>query len=1265
MFDLQSLPLEWSSRLQNDDIDNPIWAMTVDSEGNVYVAGRVDGALEDQTYEGNYDAWIAKYDSNGELVWLDQFGTPEDDRAWAITVDDSYLYVTGRTGGDLASSSLGEVDSFAAKYDLDGNLIWIQQFGSSGFEGPNGVGFDDAGNVYSIGHSNGFSQSGDYDVHTTKLDSEGNIVWETTFGTPEQDYVFRGDVDAAGNVYATGRTAGNLGADSQGSSDAFVSKQAPDTGEVIWVQQLGTSSEDSSYAVEVDASGNVYMAGFTYGDLEGESAGGSDAFIAKYDADGTLLWVDQFGTPLNDFGFGLAIGDSEIYFSGYTQWVSEDEENQIVVSWVAGYDESGNLQWQNSIETDYNDFNRDIAVDPEGNLYLTGYTEGLKGEKPEGEQEGPVSIDNDKDSWVVKIDSSDLPSSEADIQTQTGTPGDDYLFGDESEDLIIGGDGDDFILTFLGQDTIYGGEGDDTLVGSGDDDIIYDSSGMNFIGSGGGNDTVFAGEDNDIVDDFYGDDTHYLGAGDDLLIDNLGNDIIYGGEGDDFIESGSGNDLVTPGPGSDTLYYFSIAPAFIDSIDDFNADEDQFLLASSGFGDLSAGQLPEEQFVIGEVAQDGDDYFIYDNNSGTLYFDSDGNGPSEAIAFAQFNNTPDLTSANIIIDDSPALGSPEDDVIDGNSSDEYLNGKGGNDIIHGFGGDDFIEGHEGDDFIDAGDGDDIIAAAVGDDIVFGGDGDDYLAGSLGDDYLHGGNGVDVLVGGGDADIYALDTSSQEADYVFGFEELDSVELQVSNSQGLLSGQLSDENFVLATSAQDENDFVIYDVETGELFFDPDGSLAEEQILIAYFVGAPDLEASDFIITVDDTSEDPNTLVPVIGTAGDDFLEVPGGEAELYLGLGGDDRIETGSGDDVALGGAGSDNIVGARGFDEIYGQAGDDFLFGGSDDDFLDGGEGNDLVNGGLNNDVLNGGTGNDTLDGEEGNDTLDGEDGNDYLYGDAGDDTIYGGDGIDTINGGTENDMLYGGSGDDYMDGSQGDDVLNGDEGNDLMFGDEGNDIVSGGDGDDIVWGNLGNDTLYGNDGNDVVEGAWGEDVLYGGRGDDLLDGATSADILEGGQGNDVLEGAEGNDIINGAGLTYLGLTAEIDDLSGGADQDIFVLGDEDDIFYIAAGNDDYAILRDFNAGEDTIQLFGAPDDYVLANSPIPGVDGAGLFYDENENGLQDAGDELIAIIEGSTTLGFSESSDNSQFIAGTQSSTILDLSDQTQFTYAGVASTVITDMF
>ncbi|MCG8364926.1 MAG: hypothetical protein MJA27_16555, partial [Pseudanabaenales cyanobacterium] len=300
-------------------------------------------------------------------------------------------------------------------------------------------------------------------------------------------------------------------------------------------------------------------------------------------------------------------------------------------------------------------------------------------------------------------------------------------------------------------------------------------------------------------------------------------------------------------------------------------------------------------------------------------------------------------------------------------------------------------------------------------------------------------------------------------------------------------------------------------------------------------------------------------------------------------------------------------MFGGPGRDRLRGGRGRDRLFGGDGDDDIDGGDGDDEIFGEGGRNILRGGRGRDLIYG--GSDT-------DEIYGGADEDTIYGGAGDDIIQGNEDGDTIYGGDGNDSIEGNSGGDTIFGENHDDTIVGNGGNDYINGGLGDDNLQGNRGNDYIYGYD---------GQDTLKGGSGNDTLDGGNGNDILEGGAGSDQLYGEDGDDRLNGVGATG---TGSIDLLVGGAGQDAFVLGDQAGAFYndndsTTLGAADYAILRDFNRLEDTLELHGTATDYVVASitgdllPDYADTNTAGILLDANGNGVYDATDELIAVVE------------------------------------------------
>jgi hypothetical protein len=165
--------------------------------------------------------------------------------------------------------------------------IWTQQLGTSDVDISYAVAIDSNNNVYITGYTSGNldgnTNAGGADVFLTKYDSDGDKKWTQQLGTSDFDYSYGVAIDSNNNVYITGITSGNLdGNTNAGSYDAFLTKYDSD-GDKKWTQQLGTSDNDYSRGVAIDSNNNVYITGFTSGDLDGNTNAGSyDAFLTKY-----------------------------------------------------------------------------------------------------------------------------------------------------------------------------------------------------------------------------------------------------------------------------------------------------------------------------------------------------------------------------------------------------------------------------------------------------------------------------------------------------------------------------------------------------------------------------------------------------------------------------------------------------------------------------------------------------------------------------------------------------------------------------------------------------------------------------------------------------------------------------------------------------------------------------------------------------------------------------------------------------------------------
>ncbi len=177
------------------------------------------------------------------------------------------------------------------KYNGDGDKQWTRQLGSSAIENGRGIATDAGGNIYVAGFTfgalDGNTSAGAEDLFVVKYNGAGEKQWTRQLGSSSYDDGIGSATDASGNVYVTGFTNAALdGNSSAGSDDLFLVKYNS-AGQKQWTRQFGSSSGDGAWGIATDASSNVYVTGYTAGALDGNtSAGNSDMFVVKYDDSG-------------------------------------------------------------------------------------------------------------------------------------------------------------------------------------------------------------------------------------------------------------------------------------------------------------------------------------------------------------------------------------------------------------------------------------------------------------------------------------------------------------------------------------------------------------------------------------------------------------------------------------------------------------------------------------------------------------------------------------------------------------------------------------------------------------------------------------------------------------------------------------------------------------------------------------------------------------------------------------------------------------------
>ncbi len=286
--------------------------------------------------------------------WSTYFGGVLNDQGFAVTTDAfGNVYLAGFTNDSLGISSGGfqnafgggVTDAFLTKFDGSGNRLWTTFYGGTGNDTAYSVKCDINGNVYIAGNtsspnniaSGGFQTTfggGATDGFVAVFDSTGNRLWSTYFGGTGTDECFGTAVDDLGNVYLTGLTNSAAGISTTGAfqiaiaggiDDAYLAK-LDYTGALVWSTYMGGLLDDQGRSVGVNSYGDVYVTGWT-NSIAGLAVGGHqtvygggafDGFLYRFDSTGTMIWSTYYGGTSQDEGRSVVVTDDHVYISGRT-----------------------------------------------------------------------------------------------------------------------------------------------------------------------------------------------------------------------------------------------------------------------------------------------------------------------------------------------------------------------------------------------------------------------------------------------------------------------------------------------------------------------------------------------------------------------------------------------------------------------------------------------------------------------------------------------------------------------------------------------------------------------------------------------------------------------------------------------------------------------------------------------------------------------------------------------------------------------------------
>ena len=410
--------IEWEESYggSNDEDSKEMSMIETDDKGFVLIGHSMSDDLDVSGNYGNWDYWVVKIDSVGNIEWDQNYGGSGPDRANSIIqTDDGGYFLAGRSGSNDndVSGNNGNYDYWVLKLDSNGSIEWEKNFGGTYQETATAVLETQSGDLLVGGSSSSSDKdvSGNYgftDQWIVKLDPSGGLIWEQHYGGSESERISDILETEDGSYIVAGYTESydHDVSSNNGKKDAWVFEIDP-SGNMKWEETYG-GSDDEEVRSMIEAHGGGYI-------LAGESKssdqdvsgnyGGYDYWILRIDSSGTIQWDRHFGGNEWDRTKSVKKGVEGGYIvSGRTRSSDHDvSTNQGAADfWTIKLDSLGNMEWEETYGGSSGDTALSI-VPLDSGYVMAGISES---------DDMDVSENNGgKDLWAVAIEDTSLASS--------------------------------------------------------------------------------------------------------------------------------------------------------------------------------------------------------------------------------------------------------------------------------------------------------------------------------------------------------------------------------------------------------------------------------------------------------------------------------------------------------------------------------------------------------------------------------------------------------------------------------------------------------------------------------------------------------------------------------------------------------------------------------------------------------------------------------------------------------------------------------------
>lgn len=342
--------------------------LAIDNSGNIYLVGAFSNTVEfdrsrtglfAKTSNGGQDAFLAKFDANGNLIWVNTIGGSGNDEALSIGINSlNEIIITGYYKGIVdfdpspavlnSSSTSNSTDIFLAKFSSSGSLIWNKTFGStSSLEASREIAIDQNDNIILVGFYGGtmdidpstsvfnLSHGSQENSFIGKFDNQGNLITAKNLTSSSELIVKSVKLSSTNEIILAGSFYGSADFNPSNSSTAFASSNGSSDGflikldsnmNFIFVKTIGSASADVMEKIELDDNNNIYCTGYYFGTMDFDpspnstatrsNGGSSDAYLLKLDNNGNFQWVTTISGSVSDIGLNMICDQQNVYLVG-------------------------------------------------------------------------------------------------------------------------------------------------------------------------------------------------------------------------------------------------------------------------------------------------------------------------------------------------------------------------------------------------------------------------------------------------------------------------------------------------------------------------------------------------------------------------------------------------------------------------------------------------------------------------------------------------------------------------------------------------------------------------------------------------------------------------------------------------------------------------------------------------------------------------------------------------------------------------------------